>query len=322
MSESSELAIYYEHPDWFRPLFEELDRRSIPYQRLHVDEAVIDPQNRPSQQLVFNRMSPSAWKRDLGDAIHFTSSYLRHLELHDVELFNGSEAWAFETSKAAQLSLLSRLKAPAPRTRIVHAHASLSAAASNLQFPLITKPNVGGSGAGIRRYDTLAQLQKAIEAGEVDRGLDGVVLLQEFHTPKDRIITRIETLGGNFLYAIRLHLGEDSGFDLCPADVCQTVSGEPISSIACPVDSRKAGLRVEQYAPPLAIVRTVESIVRAAGVDVGGVEYLESARDGGTYFYDINALSNFVSDPLTVIGFNPTARLVDVLQDRLARRAA
>src|SRR2546430_12199130 len=28
------LAIYYEHPDWFRPLFEELDRRRVPYVRL------------------------------------------------------------------------------------------------------------------------------------------------------------------------------------------------------------------------------------------------------------------------------------------------
>ena len=28
------LAIYYEHPEWFRPLFAELDRRSIPYVRI------------------------------------------------------------------------------------------------------------------------------------------------------------------------------------------------------------------------------------------------------------------------------------------------
>jgi hypothetical protein len=28
------LAVYYEHPEWFRPLFAELDRRSIQYVRI------------------------------------------------------------------------------------------------------------------------------------------------------------------------------------------------------------------------------------------------------------------------------------------------
>jgi len=34
------IAIYYEHPDWFRPLFAELDRRGIPYARI---EAALQP---------------------------------------------------------------------------------------------------------------------------------------------------------------------------------------------------------------------------------------------------------------------------------------
>ena len=28
------IAIYHEHPDWFRPLFAELERRGLPYVRL------------------------------------------------------------------------------------------------------------------------------------------------------------------------------------------------------------------------------------------------------------------------------------------------
>ena len=28
------IAIYHEHPDWFRPLFAELDRRHLPYVRI------------------------------------------------------------------------------------------------------------------------------------------------------------------------------------------------------------------------------------------------------------------------------------------------
>ena len=34
MNATRPLAIYHEHPDWFRPLFAELDRRGMPYVRL------------------------------------------------------------------------------------------------------------------------------------------------------------------------------------------------------------------------------------------------------------------------------------------------
>jgi len=322
MSIGTPIAIYYEHPDWFRPLFDELSRRGIPHQKLHAGRVRIDPQQRPPYSFVFNRMSPSAWKRQLGDAIHFTSSLLHYLETAGVDVFNGSRAWMVETSKSSQLSLLAGLGAPAPRTRAVHSLEQLLIASGDLVFPLITKPNIGGSGAGIRKYETPEELAAAIESGAIDRGLDGVLLVQEFHRPRSGVITRIETLNGSFLYGIRLHLGEGAGFDLCPADICQTVGGEAISSAACPAGSQKAGIRVERFDPPAPIVRTVERIVRTAGIDVGGVEYLESERDGGIYFYDINALSNFVADPVSVIGFDPTARLVDALAARLARRAA
>jgi hypothetical protein len=76
-------------------------------------------------------------------------------------------------------------------------------------------------------------------------------------------------------------------------------------------------LSVDAYTPPPEVIDAVENIALRARLDVGGIEYLESARDGRRYFYDINALSNFVADPLRVIGFDPTARVVDYLEERL-----
>jgi hypothetical protein len=49
---------------------------------------------------------------------------------------------------------------------------------------------------------------------------------------------------------------------------------------------------------------------------VGGIEYTIDDRDGQLYYYDINALSNFVADAVNVIGFNPHTRLVDYLEER------
>jgi hypothetical protein len=76
---------------------------------------------------------------------------------------------------------------------------------------------------------------------------------------------------------------------------------------------------VASFTPPPAIVDAVERIAFAAGLDVGGVEYLVDDRDGEAYFYDINALSNFVADATRVVGFDPFERLVDYLATRRDR---
>jgi hypothetical protein len=57
-------------------------------------------------------------------------------------------------------------------------------------------------------------------------------------------------------------------------------------------------------------------MMAAAHIEVGGVEYLVNARDGQAYFYDINALSNFVADAPNVVGFDPIPKLVDYLMMR------
>src|SRR5688572_33490718 len=76
------------------------------------------------------------------------------------------------------------------------------------------------------------------------------------------------------------------------------------------------GLPVEAYKPSTEIVDTARRLVAAAGMDVGGVEYLVNARDGRPHFYDVNALSNFVADAPNVIGFNPYVNLVDLIVER------
>jgi hypothetical protein len=68
----------------------------------------------------------------------------------------------------------------------------------------------------------------------------------------------------------------------------------------------------------------VESIARAARLDVGGIEYMVDDRDGVAKFYDINALSNFVAQPMNVLGWDPHEKLVDFLTEVIGtnRKAA
>ena len=308
------IAIYYEHPDWFRPLFQELDRRRVPYVRLDAASHRFDAgDGRPPYSLVFNRMSPSAYLRGHGNAIFYTLHYLAYLKRHGVRVINGYDAYVTETSKALQLSLLHHVGLPYPRARVINHAAQAVDAAQGLRFPVVVKPNIGGSGAGVRLFAAPVELEQAALAGALDLGIDHTALVQEYIPADAQRIVRVEVLGGRYLYAIRIYTPGDS-FNLCPADVCQTVAGAELVRAACPVDAPKNNLRVEGYEPAPEIVDQVECIMQAAHIDVGGVEYLIDARDGRRYYYDINALSNFVADAPRVVGFDPFARLVDYLE--------
>ena len=312
------LGIYYEHPDWYRPLFQELDRRGVRYDKLHADGHSFDPSEPDSRSsVVLNRMSPSAYTRGRGHLTFYTLQYLSHLERTGVRVINGRRAWLTEISKAYQLTLLDRLGLAYPKARVIHHPSQAAAATEGLRFPVVVKPNIGGSGAGIRRFDSPDQLESAASAGAIDLGLDTTALIQEYIPADGGRIVRVEVLIGRYLYAIRVYSDGES-FNLCPADVCQGVDGAELARPACAADAPKNNLRVEGYTPPTEISQAVERIMRAAGIELGGVEYMIDARDGRLCFYDINALSNFVADAPRVIGFDPFARLADWLEAELA----
>ncbi len=314
------IAVFHEHPDWFRPLFAELRRRGLSHVAVDAAAHGFDPQDPapPPWRLVFNRASPSAHLRGHGQTIHYTLAYLRHLERRGVPVVNGSAAYSLEISKADQLGLLGSLGLRAPRTRVINHASQASAAASGLRFPVLIKANVGGSGAGINRFDTPEALAAAAAAGTLDLGVDHTALVQEYAPMRGERIVRVEVLGRRFLYAIEV-FPPGGSFNLCPADACQTTDGRALSRSACALDAPKTGMRVAAYAPPRAIVDAVEAIAAAAELDVGGVEYLIDDRDGEPSFYDINALSNFVADGVNVVGFDPFVRLVDYLAARADR---
>ena len=310
------LGVLHEHPDWFRPLFNELDRRGLAYDRLDAASFAFDPGQRAlPYSLVFNRASPSAYLRGHGASTFFTLHWLRYLEGLGIPVVNGSAVYSFELSKISQLDLLHRLGLPYPRGIAINDPAQAPAAAQSLRFPVLIKANVGGSGAGIVRFDTPEALADVVARGAVSLGVDGCALVQECAPLRGGHITRVETLGGRYLYAINVFPATGS-FDLCPADACQTTTGVELVRGACAVDAPKTGLRVEVTTPPPDVVAEVELIAKAANLDVGGIEFLVDDRDGKHYFYDINALSNFVADAPNVIGFDPFVNLVDYLELR------
>src|SRR5258706_10069781 len=321
------LAILFEHEEWFRPLFAELERREIVFDRLPAAEFGFDPRIRSSRyRLVVNRMSPSAYLRGHGNAIFFVREFLRHLEEIGVPVLNGSRAYEVETSKALQMDILERLKVNYPRARVINHPAEAVAAAQGLTYPVIVKPNIGGSGAKIQRFEERATLAAAARSGTLDLGVDSVALVQEFLPARSSSIVRVEVMDGKFLYAIRIYPPAQGGFNLCPADICQEEAGGGSAQEGdagpdfafCPAsESTRRTMHIEGYTPPQEVIDSVLRIAREASLDIGGVEYLVNDRDGEAYYYDINALSNFVTDSPNIVGFDPFPRFADFIEAKM-----
>jgi len=311
MSADKSIAVYFEHSEWFRPLFAELDSRGIAYTKLDASCHSYDPIAPIRYRLLFNRMSASAYLRGHAQAIFFTRDFLAWVESAGTRVINGSKAFSYEISKAAQLSLLNSLGIPFPRSLVVNCVGQLKQHSESIGFPLIVKPNIGGRGAGIVRLESTTELDRAIDAGQIDLGIDSTALIQEFIPARNGHINRVETLDGKFLYAMKVFTS-DENFNLCPAEICDIERAKEGAVLLA--DGPKPGLKVEPYQPPGQIIDAVERVVASAGIDVGGVEYIIDSRDGRPLFYDINALSNFVADAPRILGFDPHARLVDYLE--------
>lgn len=312
MAQTADLAILYEHPEWFRILFHELERRGITYFEIPAHELLFDPEDDSlPAPLILNRMSPSAWKRNHGNAIFAVKEYLRHVEARGATVINGTPAYDVETSKARQIDIFRKVGVAYPRARVINHRSQAVAASEGLRFPVVVKANIGGSGAGIFKFDSVDELRN----GVFDLGVDSTALVQEFLPARNSCITRVEVLNGEFLYAIQITT-DFSNFNLCPADICQREETPVVSMEVCPVEAPKK-LKVVRAEPPPEIVAAAIALAGESRLDVGGIEYLIDDRDGRPYYYDINALSNFVSDAVNIIGFDPTVKFVDYLQGRL-----
>ena len=227
---------------------------------------------------------------------------------------NGHKISRTEISKALQLNLLKTLGFY-PKSRVINHPSVAPAAAEGLRFPIVVKANIGGSGAGIVRYDSMEALRGAVADNQLNFGIDHTALVQEFIPARDSTIVRVETLGRRYLYGIKIETPGNT-FNLCPADICQRSDGVELVRSACPIDAPKSGMKVEGYTPPPQVVRAIESIVQAAAIDVGGIEYMVDDRDGALVYYDINC-SRTVADAPNVIGFDPSASLIPELRASL-----
>jgi len=321
------LVVLYEHPEWQKPLFAALERRGTAYAPFDLKQAAFSNLEPPAAKLYFNQASPSAYVRGNTRAVPLALAYMRMLERQGARVLNGADVFALELSKSAQATLLRTLGIDTPWSITFNASEALRAYADQIRWPAILKPDQGGSGARIQVVESLAHVESILAADPAAWLPDNLFLLQEYlpHDP-DQGIVRLEFLGGELLYAMRVMT--HGRFNLCPSPVCNPDEGDGVCEIPAPpphqASARQAATELD--APPVEFhpfadvprdaVETAATIVRAAGLDVGGIEYLETL-DGRRVFYDINANSNLRPSVAAAFGFDPFERVVTFLEREL-----
>jgi glutathione synthase/RimK-type ligase-like ATP-grasp enzyme len=318
MRRAPDLIVLYEHPEWQKPLFAALEQRGVPFEALDVTRAAFSNVELPRAPLYFNQASPSAYLRGSARAVPFALARMRSLELMGARVLNGADVFALELSKSAQATLLQTLGIDCPRSITFNDAGALRPYEHTIRWPALVKPDQGGSGARIQVVDSLAQIEAMFAADPALWLPDNLFLLQEYlpHDPEHGIV-RLEFLGGELLYAMRVVT--HGRFNLCPSPVCNPEEGA--GSCELPQQPSLDAPPVEFYPFPDVPGEAVDAalrIVRAAKLDVGGIEYLET--DGGRrVFYDINANSNLRPSVAAAFGFDPFERVVDFLVAQLAR---
>ena len=218
---------------------------------------------------------------------------MRSLELLGARVLNGADVFALELSKSAQATLLRTLGIDCPHSITFNDVRALREACRRAAMagPAETGPgrkrraHPGGRVAGTRGSHLHAPIRRVWLP-------DNLFLLQEYlpHDAEQGIV-RLEFLGGELLYAMRVKT--HGRFNLCPSPVCNPDEGD--GRLRRAAGPRLLQLRRSSSIPypdvPRDAVETAKRIVRAARLDVGGIEYLET-DDGRRVFYDINANSN------------------------------
>jgi phosphoglycolate phosphatase-like HAD superfamily hydrolase len=274
--------VLHENPEWMPPFAAAFAAEGVDWDETLVTGGSLDLTAEPPPGLWWSRMSASAHTRGHTAAAEHARALLDLLEAYGRRVVNGRAVLDLELSKVRQLALLRAAGVAVPRTIAVVGDRpdDLLAAAAAIGPPVVVKPNRGGKGLGVTRFDSVDELAAALSA--LDQPVDGVLLVQEYVEPSRPRITRAEIVSGELVYAITADT-ERGGFQLCPADAC-AVDGTPASLFALRTQPLPAGL-ADAY----------ESFARWHGLEVAGFEFIETA-DGRAVTYDLNTNTNYNPD--------------------------
>ena len=286
------IHIIHENQEWTKPLFEELRILETPFEDWDMSHSIIDISLKAPKGIFYNRMSASSHTRGNRFAPESTIGLLAWLESQNCYTINGRSALNLEISKLVQYASLSIVGLNVPSTIAVSKKEDLINAYNTLSHKeVITKHNRAGKGLGVQLLKSKEAVFGYINGKQYSESVDGITLLQQFIQALDNTITRVEFIGGEFMYAVKVDTSD--GFELCPADACE------IGEEFCPTDSKKnvfeIDLEFENSEIGKLTIPKMKQLMKNEGIDVAAFEFV-CDENSIPYFYDINTNTNYNSD--------------------------
>src|SRR4029077_6683884 len=285
---SPRVYVIHENDEWVVPLRKNFGARGIPFAEWHLDEGILDLRASPPPGVFYNRMSASSHTRNHRYAPELTGAVLAWLKGHDAVVVNGERALQLELSKVAQYEALSQFGIVTPQTLAVVGKENIAEAARRLGYPVILKHNRAGKGLGVRLLLSAAALDEHLDGGDFEESVDGITLVQRYIKAPAPFITRVEFVGGKFLYAVRVDTSQ--GFELCPADACQIESPALAAAAVAPGDKFRI---VRDFDHPL--IARWQAFLAANDIAVAGIEFIVD-ENGRSFTYDVNTNTNYNPD--------------------------
>jgi hypothetical protein len=313
------IYVIHENNAWVEPLRAAFAELRLPFEEWFLSDGLLDLGSTPPRGVFYNRMSASSHTRGHRYAPEYTAGVLAWLESHHRRVVNDSRALQLETSKIAQYMALARHGIRTPRTFAAVGHANLVAAARQMAGSFITKHNRAGKGLGVHLFQSAEALESHLDSPDFEDSVDGITLIQEYIEAPDSSITRVELVGGRFLYAVRVDTS--LGFELCPADVCQ------VGDAFCPVGEQANAPSASELPAPRfriiedfhhPIVERYRKFIADNGIGIAGIEFITD-RAGEIYTYDVNTNTNYNSDAEAAAGIYGMRAIASYLGDELRR---
>lgn len=284
----------HENPEWFPPFAKAFEAEGVEVEEWLLTDGVLDLDQEPPEGIFWSRISASSHTRDHHLSKDYARAVLSWLEAHGRRTVNGRRILELEMSKIDQLTALKAAGIDTPRTVAAIGKDRILDAAAGFPTPFITKHNQGGKGLGVRKFESHQELADYVASSEFEEPQDGITLIQEFIQAAEPIITRVEIVGGEFIYAIQADTAR-GGFQLCPADACaiDPVTGKPImppGATIQPEEGQQLFSIREDFDHP--IIGKYLDFARRNNIEVCGIEFIETA-DGRVLTYDVNTNTNY-----------------------------
>jgi len=286
------IHIIHENQEWTEPLFQKLRDLDLPYEDWDMSHSIIDISAEPPKGVFYNRMSASSHTRGNRFAPETTVGLLAWLDSYNRHIINGRSALNLEISKLVQYASLKIVGLEVPSTVAVSQKEDIINGYNIISgHHIITKHNRAGKGLGVQLLKSKEAVIEYVNGDEYSESIDGITLVQKYIKPLDNTITRVEFIGGEFIYAVKVDTSD--GFELCPADACE------IGEDFCPIDTNRNTFEIDLDFEKTDIgkhtIPKMKQLMKNEGIEVAAFEFV-CDEDLKPYFYDINTNTNYNRD--------------------------